>query len=153
LFRNDRMDTQTHGLMGGIYEARRWDGFRCHDIVTKFHTDWFRHSEVDLRGGIHRHTHRQYSDLISLLFFFQNKESRIARSSGKNSSSTFLRYDTDRVENEACEILLCHGNVFTELLPGNDRGGVHRPTDTRVSQSFCCCMYSLPWERIYRAVA
>jgi hypothetical protein len=23
LFRNDRMDTQTHGLMGGIYEARR----------------------------------------------------------------------------------------------------------------------------------
>jgi hypothetical protein len=27
--------------------------------------------------GIHRHTHRQKCDLISLLLFFQNKESRL----------------------------------------------------------------------------
>jgi hypothetical protein len=34
---------QTHKLMGGIYEVRRWDGLRCHK-------DWLRHSKVD-EGG------------------------------------------------------------------------------------------------------
>jgi hypothetical protein len=37
---------QTHKLMRGIYEVSRWDGPRCHDIHTKFHKDWFRHSKV-----------------------------------------------------------------------------------------------------------
>jgi hypothetical protein len=46
-------DTQTHRLMGGIYEVRRSDGLRCHDIHTEFHKDWFMHSKVD--RGIHRH--------------------------------------------------------------------------------------------------
>jgi hypothetical protein len=32
--------------------------------ITKFHKDWFRHSE-----------HRQHGDRISLLLFFQNTES------------------------------------------------------------------------------
>jgi hypothetical protein len=31
---NNRRDTQT-------------DGLRCHDIHTKFNTDWFRHSKVN----------------------------------------------------------------------------------------------------------
>jgi hypothetical protein len=35
--------------MGGIYEVRRWDWFRCHDMRTKFQTDWFRHSKADWR--------------------------------------------------------------------------------------------------------
>jgi hypothetical protein len=30
-------------------------------------------------GGIHRHTHRQQRDLISLFYFFQNKESRLKK--------------------------------------------------------------------------
>jgi hypothetical protein len=30
-----------------------------------------------LIGGIHRHTHRQQRDVISLLYFFQNKKSRL----------------------------------------------------------------------------
>jgi hypothetical protein len=30
--------------MGEIYEARRWDGLRWHDIHTKFHDDLFRNS-------------------------------------------------------------------------------------------------------------
>jgi hypothetical protein len=30
-----------------------------------------------LMGGIHRHTHGQQSDLISLLYIFQNKKSRL----------------------------------------------------------------------------
>jgi hypothetical protein len=55
---------QTHRLMGGIYEVRRWGGLRCHDIHTKFHTDWFQHSEV-IRGDTQ--THRQDGDRISLL--------------------------------------------------------------------------------------
>jgi hypothetical protein len=43
------------------------------DIHTKFHEDWFRHSKVN-KGG---YTYRQEGDFISLLFFFQNKESRL----------------------------------------------------------------------------
>jgi hypothetical protein len=48
----------THGLVGRIYEVRRWDELRCRDIHTEFHKDWFRHSKVDsglhtLMGGIY----------------------------------------------------------------------------------------------------
>jgi hypothetical protein len=28
---------QTHKLMGGIYEVRRCDWVRCHDVHTEFH--------------------------------------------------------------------------------------------------------------------
>jgi hypothetical protein len=54
---------QTHKLMAAIYEVRRWDEFRYHDIHTKFHNDWFRHSKVNS----HSQTHRQYEDRISQL--------------------------------------------------------------------------------------
>jgi hypothetical protein len=33
--------------MGAIYEVRRFDRLRCHDIHTKFHKDWFCHSKDD----------------------------------------------------------------------------------------------------------
>jgi hypothetical protein len=49
-------------------------------------------------------------------------------------------------------ILRCRENVFTELLPSNDKV-IHRSTDTHVQQFFYCCVYSLPRERVYRAVA
>jgi hypothetical protein len=45
---------QTHRLVGGTYEVRRWDGLQCHGIHTKFHKDWSRDSKV--AGGIHSHT-------------------------------------------------------------------------------------------------
>jgi hypothetical protein len=81
---------QTHGLMGGICEARRWGVLRCHDtrIHTKFNKVLFCHSQVDWRGDYtrtHTYSHRQQCDLISaLVFFFQNKKSRRTRSSRKN---------------------------------------------------------------------
>jgi hypothetical protein len=61
-------------------------------------------------------------------------------------------------------ILHCRGNVFTELVPGNDSGYTGRPTDCplirhwrhrtwHVQQFFCCNVYSLPQERVYRTVA
>jgi hypothetical protein len=56
--------------MGEIYEVRYWDGLRCHDIHTKFHTEWLRQSKVD-RGNLQ--THRQNGDVISVLLFFQNE--------------------------------------------------------------------------------
>jgi hypothetical protein len=59
--------TYRHRLMGEIYEVCCWDGLRCHDIHTKFHKDWFSHSEVD-RGD--SQTHKQHGDIISLLLFF-----------------------------------------------------------------------------------
>jgi hypothetical protein len=40
----------THRLMGGIYEVRRWDWLRCHDM-HKFRKDWLTHSKVDGGGG------------------------------------------------------------------------------------------------------
>jgi hypothetical protein len=46
----NRIHIQAHRLMGRIYEIRRWDGMWCHDILTKFHKDWFK------QVGIHRHT-------------------------------------------------------------------------------------------------
>jgi hypothetical protein len=35
---------------GKDFYLSRWDGLRCRDICTKFHKDWFRHSQVN-RGG------------------------------------------------------------------------------------------------------
>jgi hypothetical protein len=35
--------------MASIYEVRLSDGLRCHDVHTKFHKDWFRHSKVNVR--------------------------------------------------------------------------------------------------------
>jgi hypothetical protein len=58
--------------MGGVYEAYRLNGLRCHDVYTKFHKDWLIHSKVNMGGG---EMHRQHGDFISLLLFFQNKES------------------------------------------------------------------------------
>jgi hypothetical protein len=47
---------QIYRLMGGICEVCSWDGLRCHDVHTKFHKDWFRHSKV-IRGD--SQTHKQ----------------------------------------------------------------------------------------------
>jgi hypothetical protein len=33
-------------FMGGNYESCHLDGLRGHDIHTKFHIGWFRHSKV-----------------------------------------------------------------------------------------------------------
>jgi hypothetical protein len=53
---NDRrIHIHTQRLMGGIYEVRRSDGFRCRDINTKFHEDWFRHSKADGGGDTQAH--------------------------------------------------------------------------------------------------
>jgi hypothetical protein len=60
---------QTHKLIGGIYEAHRWNGFRCHDIHTKCDEVWFKHS--NLMGGRNTQTHRQHGDLISRLLFYK----------------------------------------------------------------------------------
>jgi hypothetical protein len=40
-------------------------------IHIKFHKDWFRYSKVDMQA------YRYHGDRISLLSFFQNKESRL----------------------------------------------------------------------------
>jgi hypothetical protein len=42
-------------------------------IDTKFHKDWFRHPKV-YRGNTL--TYRQHGNLINLLLFFENKESK-----------------------------------------------------------------------------
>jgi hypothetical protein len=41
---------QTHRLMVRIYEVRRWDALKCHDIYTEFHKDSFRYSTVNRQG-------------------------------------------------------------------------------------------------------
>jgi hypothetical protein len=52
---------------------------------------------------------------------------RITRSSGKNLSPTFLWYDMDHTEYNTPKILHCGRNVFTKLLPSNNKG-IHRQT-------------------------
>jgi hypothetical protein len=70
-------------MMRGIYEVRRLGCLRWHDAHTKFNKDRFRQLKVVRGWGIHRQahkqTHRQQGDLIILLLFFQNKESRLKR--------------------------------------------------------------------------
>jgi hypothetical protein len=61
------MHIQIHRLTGEIYEVCRWDGLRCHDIHTKFHKDWFRHSKIDRAD-----TQTQTSWWSHEPFFFQN---------------------------------------------------------------------------------
>jgi hypothetical protein len=75
---NSGIQTWTSRLMGGIYEYEvcRLVGLRCYEIHTKFHKNWFSHSEVSTRDS---QTHRQHGDNISVLLFFQNKESRLKR--------------------------------------------------------------------------
>jgi hypothetical protein len=47
--------TETHRLMGHIYEVRRWDGLKCHDIHTNF-TKIGSEIQKLMGGGIHTHT-------------------------------------------------------------------------------------------------
>jgi hypothetical protein len=51
--------------MGDIYEVRRRDGLRCHDMHTKLHKDPFSHSKLMVGG--------EYIDLL----VFKNKERRL----------------------------------------------------------------------------
>jgi hypothetical protein len=39
------MHIELHRLMEEIYGVGRSDSLRCHDIHTKFHKDWYRHSK------------------------------------------------------------------------------------------------------------
>jgi hypothetical protein len=50
-----------HGLLGGIYDVRRWNALRCYDICAKFHKDWFSHSELN----------EEHSDLTHLFRLFK----------------------------------------------------------------------------------
>lgn len=65
-------------LMGGIYEASCRDCLRCHDtrVHTRFHEDWFRHSndDDDDDGGMHIQTHAKVN-LKGYFHFFTIKES------------------------------------------------------------------------------
>jgi hypothetical protein len=56
------------------------------------------------------------------------------------------------MENNASESFFCRGNVFTELLPSNDRG-IHSATGISVQQFSYCCLCTLPRERVYRVLA
>jgi hypothetical protein len=57
---NDRRDTHTRRLMGGIYEVPHSDGLRCHDIHTKFHENWLRLSKL-IR--VDPHTHKESMEI------------------------------------------------------------------------------------------
>jgi hypothetical protein len=50
--------------MGGIYKERRSVWFRCRDIHTELHKNWFRHSKVN-RWDTQENS--QERDRISLL--------------------------------------------------------------------------------------
>jgi hypothetical protein len=60
------MHIQTHRLMGGIYEVRRWGGLRCHDIYIP---------SLKIGSGIQKligggYTDTQHDNLISKPTFF-----------------------------------------------------------------------------------
>jgi hypothetical protein len=55
-------------LKEGIYELCCFDGLRCHDIRTKLHKDYFRHSEI-VKGGEDTRTGAQTATLSHKLTF------------------------------------------------------------------------------------
>jgi hypothetical protein len=62
-------------------------------IYTPFHEDQFRRSRVDKEDthtDTQTYTHKQQSDLISLLLFFQNEESRLKMKMLKYTSTYFI---------------------------------------------------------------
>jgi hypothetical protein len=59
--------------MGGIYEVRRWDGLRGHDIHTKFYIDLLRHSNVDEGEG----TETSWRSHKIFIYSPQDNESRL----------------------------------------------------------------------------
>jgi hypothetical protein len=76
------MATKLVLLMGGIYDVRRWDGLKCLDIIPSFIKTDSPIQKLIGGGGYtdrHTHTYRQQGDLISLLLFYQNKESRLKK--------------------------------------------------------------------------
>jgi hypothetical protein len=56
-------------LIGGYVKCAIEMGFKCHDIHTKFHRDWFNRSKVN-KGNTHTHTVSWFHELT----FPQNKE-------------------------------------------------------------------------------
>jgi hypothetical protein len=42
--------------IGGIYDFRHCDDLKFHDMHSRFHKDWVRDSEVNIRGHTHTHT-------------------------------------------------------------------------------------------------
>jgi hypothetical protein len=55
-------------LMWGIYEIRRWDGLRCHELHIRFHKDWFRNSKIDT--GEYTDTQTAWKSHNPILIFF-----------------------------------------------------------------------------------
>jgi hypothetical protein len=54
-------------------------------LVYQVHKDWFRHSKV---GKLDTQTYRRRGELISLLLFFQKKESRLKQINFTNLNET-----------------------------------------------------------------
>jgi hypothetical protein len=49
LHSNEDDDIRSGRLTERIQEVRRWNDFRCHNMHTKFHENWLRHSKIDKR--------------------------------------------------------------------------------------------------------
>jgi hypothetical protein len=82
VFLNSLMTVMLVLEMGGFMKFAVEMDSGVSEVCTKFHEDWFRHSEVgkgDVRARTHAHacTEREQGDLISLLLFFKHKESRL----------------------------------------------------------------------------
>jgi hypothetical protein len=59
-------------LMRKVYERRRWDGVKCHD-VSSMTVD----SDIQNKWREYTDTHTHESGVIAYFYFFQNKESRL----------------------------------------------------------------------------
>jgi hypothetical protein len=67
---NDKgIHSQTHSLVGGIYEVRGRDGLNCYDrpIGNKFNKDYFRHSKVDT--GLYTDAQSAWSSHMTTFIF------------------------------------------------------------------------------------
>jgi hypothetical protein len=118
---------------------------RCLDEIRTGHLQ-------NINFVYHVNTKNNKNVRIILLF-----ECRPRKSSWKNQSSAFIRYDTDHMENDTSNnysptIIRCRGNVFNKLLPSNNKG-IQKPADSlikhilqrkwRVQEFVYFCVYAL----------
>jgi hypothetical protein len=84
------------------------------------------------------------NDWYSCSFVFHTKK--------KFCEEPILRYDTDRIENDASANSSLPRERLHQVVTYNDKGYIDRPIGTRPTFLYCSA-YSLPQERFYRVVA
>jgi hypothetical protein len=103
--------------MGGIYKYAAEMGSGAMIYITNFIKTG---SGIQKLIGEDSQTHRRHGDRISLLSFFQNKESRLIKSIMKNENNRNIFYTHNSIIIGLCE-LMAHGRLHNIYCASNTK--------------------------------